>query len=308
MTFEALNQGLFIGNAFTLEREETRANVEENLYIHLTASELAPLREGLVDMRDRKITLAKEILANVKQLERAELLRKLKMVGLVIGVVLVGAVILAALAGAVFCVVSLLKALPFLVVNSILRAVCAFFITLAEAALGYVVGFKGFEFLMWLFERGREEIEADSGIDELERSLDQKNDLWRLPYQEEEAFAEVLYNRLSQVKKITEVLPLLERLNEAELLDEAIYDCVQQKLGMLRVRGSFLPKEELLQHAKDWFYGDRNDGDLILRLPEIIKKYDQLQVQKAAVRTLLVKPENANMPKELANMVSAYMV
>lgn len=243
--------------------------------LNLTRAELDLFREKIVDMRDRRICLAKSILKEFKQYEAAKFLKTLMLAGLIIGISLLALTVLAVFGGVIFATVSLANfysssfAVP-AIIWVVMGVVIAGEIPLLSLA-GYHIG----KLLMNLLENGIHAIglSRDGSLKEDPMLKVREWNNW------EDHFTFYLEEGLYQAAEDAQkCLLLLERLNDPSLLDFVISGYVQNEIDQsddltARVRSG--NKQEVLEQLSDQFEDILLSDDGIRGLPgvnELVKK------------------------------------
>lgn len=299
-SFETINPtgplGLFAGVAIAKPENggaaadiaEKRIKVLEEL--HLRPKELMPFREKIVDMRDRRITLANDILIEFKKYENAKLLKMLKMVGLIIGVALLALIVLAAFGGAIVGTLYLANfAASYLTIAWVKWLLLALLIA-GEIPLLAIGGCKMGQLLIALLS---------SGINEIGWRRDGSLDLHlMLKVREWHNWEDRLFLYLEEglelaEKNARESLPLLMRLNDPNLVEAVINGYVRHEIqksddfmSRIELGDNQRVFKEIEAHfddtALDGVLAQACENDLVKKimpiLPQLIKEYDKKAV------------------------------
>lgn len=275
------------------------ASIEDRIHqlqdLHLSTEELTPFRENVQNICNRKITIAKELVVELKQYKKERLLHKLKMLGTAIGIILLGLTAIAALAGIAFGLTCLLKTLvPFLGSFSVILSV------LASCGIGVLsyVAFRA-KIVNLIIVGGNALINNVApfmqGIQNLKPKVNeyqQLNNDW-----------------LRLAKETREQLPQLVRLSDPAVLNAVVYDYVKYHIirhgSCDRFLSGEVSKEDLLESIKADIEVGVNKNFFDGRVFKSIREYDQLQLQSAKATPCLVRI--LRMPKVLAGLISSYM-
>lgn len=296
------NNSLEMFSAPIIARDELQEEGVSRLRnLHLSEEMLAPSKKTITDLSQRKIILAKEILSDSTKLKQMELSRKLKLIGLAIGMVLI-IVASAAIIGGVIGFVSLLV--------SMLGYLALEIFKIGMTALT-LIAFIKINDLITKFHKKRSgalnRVYAQQ-VDQFRRDLRLKSFEWA------DGGLVGLEKTLEDIRK---KLPLLQRLSNSDLIDTLARDRIETQIAKYSLDDYkiFLSREmaaeELLKrhfvrmasHTSPSFLMNEQK-DFLANLPQKIQAYDLLQFKKAA-KTHLV--EDYSIPRDIAELALSYV-